>query len=313
MHEIFTLTLNNVLKILVFIAMGYALRRSKGFPKESGKTLSMLAALIFSPAYTIRSLARDFTVETLSEKLLILGSGILFLAVSVALGYLAVRLLGKTALRKNVLLYALAFTNYGYFGYPLIESVFGSRILVDYIVFSQPLNFATATFGYWLLTQRKDFDLKSFLLAPVVWSPFVGAAIGLSGIRLPGVVEDTLAALGGCMSPTVMILMGFVLGAVSLREMFGHLGAYGLSLVRLLAIPLVGGCIYYLCGARGIWFLLPVLTLAMPIGSNVVVYPESCGVDTRDNAKTVFLSYILAMVLLPLSFSLISHLAGNMS
>jgi predicted permease len=40
--EIFTLTLSNVAKILLFIALGYALRNSKSFPRESGKTLSIL-------------------------------------------------------------------------------------------------------------------------------------------------------------------------------------------------------------------------------------------------------------------------------
>lgn len=310
MTEVFSLTLNNVIKILIFIALGYGLRHLKGFPKESSQTLSMLAAWVLSPAYNIRSLALNFTVDTLSQKLLILGWGFIFLAVSVGLGYVASRLCSKDKDQRRILLYALSFSNYGYFGYPLIENVFGSEILADFIVFSQPLNFATATFGYWLLTQRKDFSLKRFVATPVVWSPFLGAALGLLGVTLPGFLDDTLRVLSDSMSPVVMILMGFVLGSVPLKKLFDNLSSYGISLVRLVVIALVGGGLYWLTGLRGVWFLLPVLTLAMPLGSNVVVYPESCGIDTRNNAKAVFISYILAVPILPLTFSLISYLAG---
>lgn len=310
MIEVFNLTLTNVVKILIFIAIGYTLRNTKGFPKESGKSLSMLAALIFSPAYTIRSLARDFTMDTLNQKLLILGYGVVVVAAALVIGFLVSRVLGRDPAEKRVLLYALTFSNYGYFGYPLVESVFGPEILADFIVFTRPLDFTVSTLGYWVLTQRKDFSWKGFLLSPVVWSPLVGAAIGLSGIRLPALAENTLSALGACMSPTVMILMGFVLGSVPFRELFGHPRAYGISLVRLLLIPILGGCAFYLCGARGSWFLLPLLTMAMPIGANVVVFPESCGIDTGNNAKPVFLSYALAIILLPVTFSLISQIAG---
>lgn len=308
--EIFTLTLSNVAKILLFIALGYALRNSKSFPRESGKTLSILAALIFSPAYTIRSLARDFTVDTLNQKLLLFGYGMVFVVAAVALGYLTARLLGRDDMEKRVFTYAFAFSNFGYFGYPLVESVFGPEILADYIVFSQIPNVAVATFGYWLLTKQSNFNWKSFLLSPVVWSPFVGAALGLSGWVLPELVDGTLLALGNCMSPTVMILMGFVLGGVPVGKLFTNLRAYGISLVRLVALPLISGALFYLCGARGIWFFLPVLTFAMPIGANVVVFPESCGIDTSNNAKMVFLSYVLAVGILPVAFGIVTAIAG---
>lgn len=310
MNEIFTMTLGNVVKILIFIALGYGLRNLKGFPKESGATLSMLAAWVLSPAYNIRSLARDFTLETLSQKLLILGWGVVFLGVTMALGFFASRLCSKDKDKRRVLLYAFSFSNYGYFGYPLVESVFGPEILADFIVFSQPLNFATATFGYWLLTQRKDFSFKRFVVTPVVWSPFLGAALGLLSLRPTGFLEDTLSALSTAMSPVVMILMGFVLGRVPLKKLFCNLGPYGISLVRLVVIALVGGGLYWVTGLGGVWFLLPVLILAMPIGSNIIVYPESCGIDTTDNAKAVFISYVLAVGLLPVTFTAISYMAG---
>ena len=91
------MTLTNVAKVLLFICMGWGLRHSKSFPESSGKTLSILAAWIFSPAYTVRSLAQDFTVPNISENLLILGAGVVFLLVALAVGFLLSRLMSKDA------------------------------------------------------------------------------------------------------------------------------------------------------------------------------------------------------------------------
>jgi len=50
--------------------------------------------------------------------------------------------------------------------------------------------------------------------------------------------------------------------------------------------------------------VLAIMASAMPVGMNVVVYPESAGLDSTEGAKTCFISYILAVVLMPLMFML---------
>jgi predicted permease len=74
-------------------------------------------------------------------------------------------------------------------------------------------------------------------------------------------------------------------------------------------IPAIFGVILFLCGVRNAYLLIPLLVLSMPIGVNMVVFPESIGLDSRENAKTLFVSYLFALAALPLTFSLISHLS----
>ena len=70
------------------------------------------------------------------------------------------------------------------------------------------------------------------------------------------------------------------------------------------------GVIMYLCGIRNLYLFLPLVYLCLPLGLNLVVYPESCGYEKEagDNAKLCFISYVLALVVLPCIFALLTKL-----
>ena len=59
-------------------------------------------------------------------------------------------------------------------------------------------------------------------------------------------------------------------------------------------------------------FKLCVIVAAMPVGMNVVVYPESVDKDSSEGAKMCFLSYIMALGALPLVFTLLDVITVGM-
>ena len=62
-------------------------------------------------------------------------------------------------------------------------------------------------------------------------------------------------------------------------------------------------------GMRGQFLLMPLLVMAMPFGVNTVIFPESIGEDATDNARMLFISYIMALALLPPVFALLENLS----
>ena len=63
MFEVFQLTLGKVGMLLVFIGIGYFMRRHHDLPDDAGHVLSLLCTLIFSPAYSISNMSKNFTME----------------------------------------------------------------------------------------------------------------------------------------------------------------------------------------------------------------------------------------------------------
>ena len=59
----------------------------------------------------------------------------------------------------------------------------------------------------------------------------------------------------------------------------------------------------------GLYLVLPLLIVGLPLGMNLVVYPESQGREKEagDNAKLCLISYLMAILVLPFTFALISH------
>ena len=310
MTEVFLSTLQKVGMLLIFIAVGYLLRQRKLLPENSSKVLSKLSTMIFCPAYNIKNISQNVTMETIGQKLPLVLYGAVCVAAVIGLAFLLAKLLGRNDLEKRSLIYAFSIPNYGYFGYPIIEGVFGSAMLADVMIFAIPLMIATNTFGYMLFAQGSKLSLKQVFKSPTVMSVFIGLALGLSGIKLPALAMDVLSGAGSCMSTVAMLLAGFVLGAYPLRNLMKGFRPYLISGIRLLGIPVLFCAVLFLVGLRQSYLLMPLLIFSMPLGLNLVVFPESLGEDASENAKLCFVSYILAAFILPVTFAALTWLAN---
>lgn len=307
--NVFLLTFENVGLMVLFIAIGFALRRCGKLPEDSGRVMSLLATMLFTPAYTIRSLANNFTIDSLAQKASMLSLGLVTVICALALALLASRLLGRNDLERRSLTYAFTIPNYGYFGYPVVDGVFGAAIKADMIIFCIPSSIITNSIGYLLFDRSKKFSAKRLFLSPMLLGVLIGSIIGLSGLQLPAFAEKTLSAAANCMSPISMLLAGFILGKHPLKWLLSGWRAYVFSAIRLLVIPAVFAPVLLLFGVRDTNLLLCLLTLSLPLGLNLVVFPESYGYDADDNAQMCFVSYLMAILILPFNFTFIQYLA----
>ena len=155
----------------------------------------------------------------------------------------------------------------------------------------------------------KKLSWKQIVTNPTIMSVFVGVALGLSGIKLPGLLNDVLSGAGNCMSPVSMLLAGFVLGAYPVRTLMKGFRPYQISGIRLLGIPALYCAVLFLLGLRGLYLMLPLLVFSMPLGLNLVVFPESLGEDASENAKLCFVSYIMAAFIMPVTFTALTWLS----
>lgn len=310
MLEVFLLTLEQVGVLLIFIGLGYFFRRCHQLPDSSGHVLSLLNTLLFAPAYSIANFSVNFTRDVVGEKLVIFGFGMIALVGTITLGRLLGKWMGRSDMEKRSLMYAFTFSNSGYFGYPVIDGVFGGETLANYMVFNLPINIACNSYGYMLFQKDKRFSPIRLLATPLVLSAFIGMGLGLSGIQLPSVLKTALDGAGSCMSPCAMLLAGFMLGKFPLSKLFSGWRAYLFSLVRILGISAILGSLFWLCGVRGELLFCLLLYTSMPLGLNLVVFPESCGYEKEagDNAQMCFVSYLMALILLPVVFALVSHI-----
>ncbi len=308
MTNVFLTTLSKVSVLLIFIGLGYLLRRAKKLPDNAGRVLSLLTTLVFSPAYTIKNLSASLTLEKIGSQVALIGYGAVIVLSTIGLAFVLAKPLARNDFERRSYVYAFCIPNFGYFGYPLVEGVFGSEVLSQLMIFCLPMTIACNTFGYLLFVKSGKLTIRDILKMPVIVSVFIGMAIGIFGLKLPPLVTDVLTTAGNCMSPASMLLAGFVLGGFPLKDLFKGGRSYMMSAFRLVGIPALVGGVLLLLGIRGMYLALPVMILAMPLGLNLVVFPESMGIDARDNAKMCFVCNLLTVCVVPFVFALLSQI-----
>lgn len=310
MLDVFLLTLNKVGTLLIYITAGYILRRKQLLPEQAGRILSLLCVMIFSPSYSILNISKSMRPEVLLQNTLLVGWGVLFIIAAIIIGRVLAKPLSRTPMENSSLTYAFTFPNYGYFGYPVIEGVFGQTGLGNFMIFAIPSSLMCYSYGYVQFRKEEGYSIKKLLKAPLVVSLLIGIVIGLSGIKLPGIITGVLDGASKCMSPCSMLLAGFMLGKFPLKQLFSGVRPYTLTAIRMLGIPATLGIVLYLLGVRGDYLFWPLVFACLPLGLNLVVYPESLGYEKEaaDNAKLCFVSYVLSLAVLPCLFALLQYI-----
>lgn len=323
-------TVKTVALLVFYIAIGFLLGKKKIVGENAGKTLAAILTWVVMPFYSVVTLSKNVTVEKIGTYGELFLVGIAVAAVSLAICIPLSGLFVKKGYVRNIYKYMFFAPNLGYFGYPLVESVFGGEMLAMYMIFTLPTSVAICTYGYMILTDknadkiadgvavaeeapasRSDFIKRIF--GPPMIGTFVGLALGLLSVSLPEVVYEFLSPAKVCMEALAMLLMGIVLSELNFKTLFSSKKAYVFGLIRLLIYPAVfGGITYimYLFGVSREIFILTVSLTALPAGMNVVVYPESIGLSGREGAQACFISYLMVIATLPLVFAVLSALAG---
>lgn len=288
--------------LYLFLFLGWFFGKNK--PKNADQTgvLSYLLVNLLLPCKVFRSFATNFTPTYISQKwhLILAGLGILlfFILLSVPLS----RLFTKDAYERRVYRYSVPICNYSYMGYVLIEETFGLEELTGQILFCVPMIVYTYSFGFVLLS-GKDFSWKK-MVNPMTVSILLGAAAGLSGLKIPSLIEGVLSSASACVGPISMLLVGITISAFSLKALLKRPQLYLFSLFRLVLLPLIT---LGICTA-----LLPqdvlryaIIVTCMPCGLNTIVFPKLVGEDCSLGAGLVLVTSALSVFTLPFWLMLI--------
>lgn len=195
--ELFLTTLQQVAVLLFFIFLGYFFRKKEIITDGGKKVLAKLLTCLFAPCYSIISLSSVINIQNITEYLAIFLAGIAVSVFFVVLAHPLARIFYKDKAHRNILKYAFAFGNIGYFGYPVVAAIFGAEMRAMMMLFCVPMSVLIYTFGYYVLTadvseegESKTRTLKeklSFLWSPMMLGAILGIVVGLvtSGLILP--------------------------------------------------------------------------------------------------------------------------------
>jgi len=297
---------SQVFTLFVFIAVGYLLAKLGVVKSEHSKILSSLLVYVFSVGNAFKAFSTQCTVGYIKEKYVLLIAGTAMMLILAFSMHFAGKLFSRDNYEQKIFEYSLVLANYGYFGYTMVENLLGTEALMDFMMFCLPANFYVYTYAYCILTGNKASPKR--ILNPVMIAIVSGAAVGLSGIKLPSAVTNIASSASACMGPVSMLLAGIVMSDFKPLELIKQKRTYILCALRLILIPfIIGGAVWAIGSAAGISdttafkavFTCSVFFVSMPCGLNTIVFPRLADKNCEIGASLAFVSNILACITVP--------------
>jgi hypothetical protein len=292
----FQFVANHILAIYIMIIIGVCAGKAKFLNNQISISLSKILLNICLPLYIISAFNYQFTREILLNLLIVFIFGLIVHPLCYFLGMLLYR--NKEVVEKNIFTFALIFSNCGYIGFPIIESIYGNIGIIYGSIFLAPYNIYLWTIGVSLFNKQTR-NVFSFI-NPGVIAVVIGLTLYIFQIQLPYFLEKSVLTVGVMTTPLSMLIVGGILSHMKIKEIFKSKSIYLLSLFRLIIIPLIVLVCLILLKINQIIIGVCVFVVAMPIAITLPVLTQRYNSDTVLATKTVIISTMLSILTIPI-------------
>ena len=306
--QVFSATLNQMLVLFIFMAMGFFLNKKRLLPLDSSTALSKLETYLFVPCLVFSVFYKYCTVENFKQKSVYIIYGTAIMAVSLVIGIFLAKLFAKDGYLRKIYTYSFAVANFSFMGNAVVLGVFGEQVLFDYMIFTLPLNMYVYSIGTASLKQSPDgkaekISLKDFI-NPIFIALVLGMILGLAAVPLPKFLTSAITSAGNCMSPIAMLLTGFVVGNFSIKQLIKNKLVYFASAIRLIILPALFMLVLLALKTDNDIIRVALCATAMPLGLNTVVFPAAYGGDTTLGASMALISHVISVITIPVMFAI---------
>ena len=294
---------------LVFI--GYLIGASGRWPASYSEALSKFLFAVPLPALLFRLMSDMSKLPPVDARVLVVyfGGCMVVFVLARVLGLLVFRLDG---VGQSVFALGGIFSNNVFLGIPLAKAALGEAAMPSIglvLVFNSLTLWTLVTVSVeW--ARHGELSVKGFgktvqgvLRNPIVSSILAGAAFGLTGWQLPGLIDTLLAMLAQPAIPLSLVVLGMGLAQYGVRA--GWEVATGITVMKLVGQPLAVWALAWALGLPPLETQVVVLLAALPVGINVYLMAREFQAIEGPVATSMLLSTLLASVTTPLALTLL--------
>lgn len=302
MDGMFAAFLSSLVSLVFCMLVGYICRKVRILDDTLGAGLTALLVKVTLPCTVFMSLMRPFSRTLLWESLATFALSAAVFLCGGLLGALLARLCKAGADERRVWIFALIFANVGYMGFPVSQAVFGDAGMIYTSMANAAFNLLAFTLGIKLFAPHASgANFKRLILFnPALIATAAGFVCFVTGLRLPGAVENGVSMIGGMTTPVSMLLVGSILAKSSVRSLFSDWRTLPVIAVRLGVVPVTAYFVLRLFVPNPVMLGVIVALSAMPVASLTVIFAEQYRGNTALASKLVALSTLLCVVTVPL-------------
>lgn len=285
--------------MLIMIFVGWIITK-KGILSEKGAgEFTWILLNIVTPCLIVSSF---LSVERGGVSFWDLGLAALAAAAAIGIGIAVSLLFFKKEVpeRRQVLRFAMIFSNSGFMGMPLIQGIVGEKGVIYGSFFIAVFNLICWTYGYSMMSGGSKLRLGKILLNPGTLGLAIGLPIYLCGIQLPEIITGPIEGFSGLNTPLAMMVVGTYIAKVKLKEIFSDPQLYLTALLRLLILPALLVGILCIVRPNETLFMSTAIQACAPAAANCVLFAAMFGADAKLASKAVASTTVLSILTMPL-------------
>lgn len=294
--------IDQMIVLTLLMLIGFICYKTNVMDDLSNKNFSKLIINIMCPAIILDSVVGTEHNEPKSTVLVVFFSALLLYLILPILSKLCCHVFHIEKKQTNLYEAMLIFSNVGFMGIPIVQSIFGNKAIFYLSIFIFVYNLVVFTYGSYLIGKGNatvsSFSLKDIFNAAVVGS-LLGMMIYLFQIKLPDPIITVINLIGATTTPLAMVVIGSTLAATSFHSVFTIKKLYIMTILKLLFLPILIRFIFGLFISDPMILGIVVIVTAMPVASNLVMLCHQYGGDSTLLAKASFLTTTLSIFTIP--------------
>lgn len=304
----------SVVPIFLVIILGVVGAMRGFFPPGFTEPANRLAYYLAVPALIFRSVAKSPLHEAFQP--LPAAVAVVCLVLNLLLSaWLSRLLLGaspEAAPRRASFIQGTIHGNQAYLAFAVIFYALGqtgmnTAVLIGTAVIIGQNLLSVVCFTYWGRGGRGRgvSPVRAVLGNPIILVTVAGLVFSFSGLKLPEVVDRTLAILAGMGLPLALLIIGANLSQGRLGGSWRELGVMSLS--KLLLLPGLGWVLLSLAGVGDLPTTVTVIMLAAPLATVSPIMAEQLGGDPVLTSQATTLGHALSAASFSVWLLLLHH------
>ncbi len=309
-----TIFLRTIIPILLLIGAGLFSRKMRFLKSGDERVLSAYVYYFALPAlFFVNMVETEFVEEETLEFAL---AGILPILVVVAIYLLLYSIVRFPKNTLYLLTLSTIFGSLAFFGIPFITFAFPSPMEGERLatLAAASISIVSVTTSITVLELYKLEEstmveglkrvLKRLSKNPLILSIFAGILLSLVGVKIPSPISASLHMLGGTTSTVAIFMLGVFLYG---RRYTNLVQAFGLSLLRVIFLPVVAFLAAMLFGLPDPERSTLILMHGMPVAISMIVLSERYDFYKETIASLILISSLGAGLYLNLWLFLLGH------
>ena len=231
--------INQMIILFLVIIIGYIANKVGILDKSQNQKLSSLILNITCPALILASVS-DIESGDFKIVVQIFIISIIIYLVLPFMGILLAKILKVPEEDRNLYKFMTIFSNIGFMGYPVIQSIFGTQALFFASICNMVFNIFCYSYGIYLISgdDKLSFDFKQLINPGIIFS-IIAIIIYLTKWKMPQIIGETSNLIGSITTPLAMMLIGSSLADIPPKEVINDIRLYPYTIIKQIIMPIL--------------------------------------------------------------------------